>query len=74
VVLGLALFGVGAMLYILVLSRLALNVAQSMLALQYVGVMLGSALILGEPISPTRLLGAGMIAAGVVVVAWSNIG
>jgi drug/metabolite transporter (DMT)-like permease len=73
VLLGLAFFGAGAMLYIIVLSKLALNVAQSMLALQYVGVTLGSVWVLGEPMPPARLLGAAMITAGVLVVAWSNV-
>jgi drug/metabolite transporter (DMT)-like permease len=72
VMLGLTLFGVGAVLYILVLSRLALNVTQTMLALQYVGVMLGSVWVLGEPMPPLRLLGAVMITVGVAIVAWSN--
>ena len=74
VMLGLALFGAGALLYILVLSRLALNVAQSMLALQYVGVMLSSVWVLGEPMPAVRLLGAAMITVGVAIVAWSNFG
>jgi drug/metabolite transporter (DMT)-like permease len=74
VMLGLTLFGVGALLYILVLSRLALNVAQSMLTLQYVGVMLTSVWILGEPMPSVRLIGAAMITVGVAIVAWSNFG
>jgi hypothetical protein len=70
----LAMFGAGAALYILVLSRLALNAAQSMLALRYAGVMLGSAWVLGEPMPPIRLLGAAMIVVGVAIVAWSTFG
>ncbi|MGH7102954.1 MAG: EamA family transporter [Acetobacteraceae bacterium] len=73
VLLGLALFGTGAMLYLLVLERLPLNVAQSVLALQYVGVMLGSVVVLGEPMPPARVIGAILIAAGVLVVGLSSV-
>ncbi len=74
VLLGLALFGAGAMLYLLVLARLPLNVAQSALALQYVGVMLGSVVVLGEPMPPARLLGAALITSGVILVGLSATG
>lgn len=73
VLMGLVLFGTAAMLYLLVLERLPLNVAQSLLALQFVGVILGSVFVLGEPMPPTRLLGTAMIACGVIVVGWSNL-
>jgi drug/metabolite transporter (DMT)-like permease len=73
VICGLTLFGAAAMLYLLVLQRLPLNVAQSMMALQFVGVMLGSVLVLGEPMPPARLLGAILITTGVIVVGWSNL-
>ncbi|MGH7070403.1 MAG: hypothetical protein ACREFO_10355 [Acetobacteraceae bacterium] len=74
VLLGLALFGAGAILYLLVLARLPLNVAQSVLALQYVGVMLGSVLVLGEPMPPARVLGAALITGGVILVGLSAAG
>jgi len=73
VICGLTLFGGAAMLYLLVLQRMPLNVAQSMMALQFVGVMLGSVVILGEPMPPTRLLGAALITIGVLIVGWSNL-
>lgn len=72
VLLGLALFGTGAMLYLMVLSRLPLSVAQSVLALQYVGVMLGSTLVLGEPMPPSRLLGAVLITGGIIFIGLSS--
>ena len=42
--------------------------AQSFLAAQYVGIIVAAVLILGEPISPLRWLGMGLIVAGMVVV------
>lgn len=72
VLLGLALFGAGALLYLVVLSRLPLNVAQSVLALQYVGVMLGSVVVLGEPMPPVRLIGAALITGGVILIGLST--
>ncbi len=71
---GLALFGGAAMLYLLVLERLPLNVAQSMMALQFVGVMVGSVVVLGEPMPPARLLGAALITGGVILVGLSATG
>ena len=67
-----ACFAMAFALYIWVLRHLPLNVAQSLFALQFVGVILAAALILAEPITPLRWVGVGVIALGVLIVAWSN--
>jgi drug/metabolite transporter (DMT)-like permease len=69
---GLALFGVGFVIYILVLRWVPLNVAQSFFAAQFVGVVVGSRFILGEELPSLRLAGIVLIALGIVVVAWSR--
>lgn len=71
-VVGLVAFAVAVTGYAGLLRTLPLNVAQSIFSLQFVAVVLASSFVLGEPISPTRWLGIGMIATGVLVVAWTS--
>jgi undecaprenyl phosphate-alpha-L-ara4N flippase subunit ArnE len=65
---GLFLFGCGGILYATFLKWVPLNIAQSVMATQYVGIILAAHLILTEPISMMRWLGIGMIAIGVFIV------
>jgi multidrug transporter EmrE-like cation transporter len=67
---GLAVFGCAALFYMRVLRILPLNVAQSFAAAQFVAVIVGSRLVLGEAIPVTRWTGISMIAAGITIVAW----
>jgi len=68
---GLASFALGAVFYILILTRLPLNVAQSFAALQFVAVVLASWLVLGEPIGAARWAGIGLIGTGILLVGMS---
>lgn len=68
VIAGLFSFALGAAFYVLILTKLPLNVAQSFAALQFVAVVIASWLILGEPIGGLRWAGIGLIGAGVVLV------
>ena len=65
---GLALFGCSGVVYAFLLRQVPLNVAQSFTAAQFVGVIIAAALVLGEPISPTRWLGIVCICFGICVV------
>lgn len=69
---GLILFGVGGLGYAVVLRAVPLNVAQAFTASQFIGVVLGATLILGEPISAVRWLGLLCTAFGILVVALST--
>lgn len=69
---GLASFAAAAILYVMLLRRLPLNVAQSFMSAQFVAVILASALVLGEHIAPVQWIGIGLIAAGIVTVGWSQ--
>ena len=70
VMLGLALYAVGAVIWLIVLSRVDLSFAYPMIALTYVLVPLAAWLFLNEPaIPPMRWIGMGVIIAGVVLVA-----
>ena len=68
IVAGLASFALGAMFYVLILTRLPLNVAQSFAAVQFVAVVLASSVILQEPIGGLRWIGIALIVAGIALV------
>lgn len=70
---GIAIFGFGLLGYLTVLESLALNVAQPIfIGGQFVGVVLASVLLLGEPIGVARLVGIALVFTGILVVTWSN--
>jgi drug/metabolite transporter (DMT)-like permease len=69
--LGLGCYGVSALLWLVVLSRLDLSYAYLMLASMYVLIPLVSWLFLGEGIPPMRWLGMIVVVLGVVIVARS---
>jgi len=54
--------------YMMVLKRTALNLAQSIFALQFVLVIIAANVILHEPIGMQRWMGIGLIAAGLFVI------
>jgi undecaprenyl phosphate-alpha-L-ara4N flippase subunit ArnE len=70
---GLIAFGCGGLFYAVVLHFLPLNVAQSLAAAQFIAVIIASKLVLGEPIDFGRWIGISMIAAGIIVVASSEM-
>lgn len=71
VLLGLTLYGVGAVAWIAVLARLDLSLAYPLLALNFVLITLSSRLILGETVPTMRWVGMLIICVGIVVVARS---
>ncbi len=66
--LGLFIFGCAGLLYAFVLRWVPLNLAQSLLASQYIGVILAAAFILSEPISAQRWSGIILIGLGILLV------
>jgi drug/metabolite transporter (DMT)-like permease len=71
---GLALFGIGGIVYAWLLRFVPLNVAQCFTALQFVGVIVASLVVLSEPISPTRWLGVALIFVGIILVGSTAFG
>ena len=67
--LGAVSFCLAMIFYMMVLKRTALNLAQSIFALQFVLVIVAAYFILNEPIGMQRWLGIGLIAAGLFVIA-----
>ena len=72
IILGLLLYGAGALAWIAVLSRLDLSLAYPFLALNFVLVALVSFSFLGESIPPLRWLGILVICIGIFLVARST--
>jgi drug/metabolite transporter (DMT)-like permease len=66
---GLMAYGVGAVLYILVLTRVELSVAAPAASMIYLASVLIGVLVFKEDLSPGRLVGLGLIMGGVVLVA-----
>lgn len=73
VLLGLVLYGLGALTWIAVLSRLNLSYAYPFLALNFILIALVSWLVLGETIPTMRWLGIGCICAGILLIARSAL-
>ncbi|NJR52017.1 MAG: EamA-like transporter family protein [Leptolyngbyaceae cyanobacterium CSU_1_3] len=65
---GLMFYAIGAVLYILLLTRVKLSVLGPAVALQYVFAVLMGKFIFGESIPITRLAGMGMIIGGVILL------
>jgi drug/metabolite transporter (DMT)-like permease len=70
VVLGFALVFGGALFWLGVISRVNLSFAYPLLALNYVLILIPSRFILGESITPSKIVGAAIVVIGVVVITW----
>jgi len=73
VMLGLLMYGIGALAWIVVLSRLDLSYAYPFLALNFVLVAIISRVVLSEAIPGLRWLGIGFICVGILLVARSAV-
>ncbi len=69
---GLACYGLGAIAYIMVLTRVKLSIAAPSASLIYVFSVLLGYFAFQEAISPNRLIGLGFIICGVVLIAWQR--
>jgi multidrug transporter EmrE-like cation transporter len=69
--LGLALFGVSALFWLVVLSRVPLSVAYPFVGLSYIAIVVGARVILGENVPPLRWVGVLVVAAGIAIVGLS---
>ena len=71
VLLGLALFGLSAVIWLVVLSRVDLSYAYPMVAIGYVLTLILSRLLLNEDVSLTRWIGVAIICLGVLITSRS---
>lgn len=70
--LGLGVFGVSTLLWLLSLSRADLSFAYPFLSLTYFAVLLGGALLFNEAITPARVIGFVVVITGLLIVARSG--
>lgn len=68
---GLALYGLGAMVWLFVLARVDVSQAYPFVGLGFLVTMALGALLLGEQVGPVRILGTVLVAVGTVLVARS---
>ncbi|BAY31818.1 transporter protein [Nostoc carneum NIES-2107] len=69
---GLTCYGLGAIAYILLLTRVNLSIAAPSISLVYVFSMLLGYFIFKETIPFTRLVGLSFIVGGVILVVWDK--
>lgn len=69
---GLAFYGVGAIAYILILTRVNISVAAPAASLIYIFAVLMGYFFFNETITLPRAVGLGFIACGVVLVVWEK--
>ena len=66
---GLALYGVGTVLWLFALKQLDLSLAYPFVAMSFIMVMLSGIVFLGEPLQASRVIGMALIIAGLLVMA-----
>ncbi len=69
VILGLSLYGLGAFLWLVVLSREDVSFAYPLVSFAYILAILLSSVFLKEHITPGRIIGSALIMAGIFVIA-----
>lgn len=69
---GLACYGLGAIAYIMLLTRVKLSIAGPAVALVYVFSVLLGYFMFQEPIPLSRVVGLGLITGGVMLVIWKG--
>lgn len=69
---GLTCYGLGAIAYILLLTRVKLSIAGPAVALVYVFSMLLGYFVFREPVPFSRAVGLGLIICGVILVIWKR--
>ena len=69
---GLLCYGIGAVLYILVLTRVKLSIAAPAASLIYVFSVVVGHVVFHESLSSQRLFGIGFIILGVILIAWKQ--
>lgn len=65
---GLALYAVGAVVWLIILSRVNLSVAYPLLSINFILIILAAWLFLGETLSVQRIIAISIICAGIVVL------
>ncbi|MEI6181607.1 MAG: EamA family transporter [Chloroflexales bacterium] len=72
VILGFGLVFGGSLFWLGVISRVNLSFAYPLLALNYVLILIPSRFLLGETITPLKLLGSIVVVIGVIIITWGT--
>ncbi len=72
VILGLAAFGLSAVVWLFVLSRIALSSAYPFVALGILVTVTAGAMLFGEPLTAAKFAGVALILSGVVLVGFAG--
>lgn len=65
---GMTLLVISFIMFLVILSKVSVSVAQPMLAMSYIFIAVGAFFIYGEPLTPTKILGIAIIIVGVTVL------
>jgi drug/metabolite transporter (DMT)-like permease len=68
---GLTLFGISALFWLVVLSRVPLSLAYPLVGVSYILIVAFARLFLGEHVPPLRWVGVSIVALGIAVVGLS---
>ncbi len=68
ILLGLTVFFIGALSWLVVLSRVELSWAQPIAAVSYVGVLFGSWFLFHEQVTTVRIAGVFVVVLGVILI------
>jgi multidrug transporter EmrE-like cation transporter len=71
-VIGLVFYAVGAILYILLMTRVPLSVLGPAVAMQYVVTVLMGHFLFNEMVPLSRAVGLGFVMCGVVLIIWKH--
>ncbi|NEQ98922.1 MAG: EamA family transporter [Cyanothece sp. SIO2G6] len=71
-IIGLACYGIGAILYILVLTRVKLSVAAPSASMMYIFSVAIGYFAFQEALTFNRLAGIGFVVCGVILIAWQR--
>lgn len=72
VVLGFGLIFSGALFWLGVISRADFSFAYPLLALSYVVALFPARYVIGEQITPNRIIGALIVVAGAIIIGWEQ--
>lgn len=71
VIIGLLVYGIGVIFWLLALSNFELSYVYPFASLSYIGIIIGSVLLFKERINALRVIGIALIIAGVLITSQS---
>lgn len=69
---GMTLLVISFVMFLVILSKVSVSIAQPMLSLSYILIAVGAFFIYGEPLTATKILGIAIIIIGVTVLSQAS--